>query len=114
MKITAIHLYAIRLPLRDSLLLVTVLILICLLLSSKWKQMKELSVMVKALLTHHVTGESWESTFHTLKHTLAPALIGCNPMNIEKIHDMMDNTIYGVPTAKAAIDIACFDIMGKN
>ena len=43
-----------------------------------------------------------------------PALIGKNPMNIEKIHDMMDNTIYGVPTAKAAIDIACFDIMGKN
>ncbi len=35
-------------------------------------------------------------------------------MNIEKIHDMMDNTIYGVPTAKAAIDIACFDIMGKK
>ena len=62
----------------------------------------------------HVTGESWESTFHTLKHTLAPALIGKNPMYIEKIHDMMDNTIYGVPTAKAAIDIACFDIMGKN
>ncbi|MGR5988401.1 hypothetical protein ACT7CT_21780 [Bacillus sanguinis] len=26
----------------------------------------------------------------------------------------MDNTIYGVPTAKAAIDIACFDIMGKK
>ena len=35
-------------------------------------------------------------------------------MNIEKIHDMMDNTIYGVPTAKAAIDIACFDIVGKT
>ena len=32
----------------------------------------------------HVTGESWESTFHTLKHTLAPALISQNPMNIEK------------------------------
>ncbi len=27
---------------------------------------------------------------------------------------MMDNTIYGVPTAKVAIDIACFDIMGKK
>lgn len=62
----------------------------------------------------HVTGESWESTFYTLKHTLAPALIGQNPMNIEKTHDMMDNTIYGVPTAKATIDIACFDIMGKK
>ena len=63
--------------------------------------MKVLSVTVKALLMI-VTGESWESTFHTLKHTLTPALIGKNPMNIEK-YDMMDNTIYGVPTAKAQL-----------
>lgn len=114
MKITAIHLYAIRLPLRDPFVI------------SYGSYSDMPSVIVKmetdegiigygeGVADDHVTGESWESTFHTLKHTLAPALIGQNPMNIEKIHDMMDNTIYGVPTAKAAIDIACFDIMGKN
>lgn len=62
----------------------------------------------------HVTGETWESTFHIIKHTLAPALLRKNPMNIEKTHDIMNQTIYGVPTAKAALDIACFDIMGKK
>ncbi|MBJ9983031.1 dipeptide epimerase [Bacillus sp. S70] len=114
MKITAIHLYAIRLPLRNPFVISY----------GSYSDMPSIIVKMETdagiigygegVADDHVTGESWESTFHTLKHTLAPALIGQNPMNIEKIHDMMDNTIYGVPTAKAAIDIACFDIMGKK
>lgn len=62
----------------------------------------------------HVTGENWESTYHVLKSTIAPRLMGVNPMNIESIHELMDEMIYGVPTAKAAIDIACYDIIGKS
>ncbi|MCQ6336176.1 MULTISPECIES: mandelate racemase/muconate lactonizing enzyme family protein [Bacillus cereus group] len=114
MKITAIHLYAIRLPLRNPFVISY----------GSYSDMPSIIVKMETdegiigygegVADDHVTGESRESTFHTLKHTLAPALIGKNPMNIEKIHDMMDNTIYGVPTAKAAIDIACFDIMGKK
>ncbi|EOP98563.1 dipeptide epimerase [Bacillus sp. AC79A.1] len=114
MKITAIHLYAIRLPLRSPFVISY----------GSYSDMPSIIVKMETdegiigygegVADNHVTGESWESTFHTLKHTLTPALIGKNPMNIEKIHDMMDNTIYGVPTAKAAIDIACFDIMGKK
>lgn len=114
MKITAIHLYAIRLPLRNPFVISY----------DSYSDMPSIIVKMETdegiigygegVADDHVTGESWESTFHTLKHTLTPALIGKNPMNIEKIHDMMDNTIYGVPTAKAAIDIACFDIMGKK
>ncbi|MBO0588550.1 dipeptide epimerase [Sporosarcina sp. E16_8] len=61
----------------------------------------------------HVTGESWKGTFEILKNTLAPKLIGENPMNMERIHELMDAEIYGVPTAKAAIDIACYDVAGK-
>ncbi|KAB2454071.1 dipeptide epimerase [Bacillus cereus] len=114
MKITAIHLYAIHLPLRSPFVISY----------GSYSDMPSIIVKMETdegiigygegVADDHVTGESWESTFHTLKHTLTPALIGKNPMNIEKIHDMMDNTIYGVPTAKAAIDIACFDIMGKK
>ncbi|MED3469000.1 dipeptide epimerase [Bacillus thuringiensis] len=114
MKITAIHLYAIRLPLRNPFVISY----------GSYSDMPSIIVKMETaegiigygegVADDHVTGESWESTFYTLKHTLTPALIGQNPMNIEKIHDMMDNTIYGVPTAKAAIDIACFDIMGKK
>lgn len=61
----------------------------------------------------HVTGESWDSTFHILKTSIAPKLIGENPMEIERIHEIMDKTIKNVPTAKAAIDIACYDVVGK-
>lgn len=114
MKITAIHIYAIRLPLRNPFVISY----------GSYPDMPSIIVKMETdegiigygegVADDHVTGESWESTFHTLKHTLAPALIGQNPMNIEKIHDMMNNTIYGVPTAKAAIDIACFDIAGKK
>lgn len=61
----------------------------------------------------HVTGESRGGTFHTLKSILAPKLLGENPMHLERIHNLMNKAIYGVPTAKAAIDIACYDVVGK-
>ena len=48
-----------------------------------------------------------------MKNTLAPKLIGMNPAHMEKIHERMDAAIYGVPSAKAAIDIACYDVVGK-
>lgn len=114
MKITAIHLYAIRLPLRNPFIVSY----------GTYPDMPSIIVKLETdegiigygegVADEHVTGETWESTFHVLKHTLAPALLGKNPMNIEKIHDIMNQTIYGVPTAKAAIDIACFDVMGKK
>jgi L-Ala-D/L-Glu epimerase len=51
---------------------------------------------------------------HILKNTVGLALIGRNPLEIERIHDIMDGLIYGSPTAKAAIDIPCYDIFGKK
>lgn len=114
MKITAIHLYAIRLPLRDPFIISY----------GTYYDMPSIIVKIETdegivgygegVADDHVTGETWESTLQVLKHTLAPALLGVNPMNIEKIHDIMNQTIYGVPTAKAAIDIACFDVIGKS
>ncbi|WP_289140094.1 mandelate racemase/muconate lactonizing enzyme family protein [uncultured Brevibacillus sp.] len=67
----------------------------------------------EAVPDQHVTGETAESTFAILAHYLAPLLIGEHPFSIEKIHDLMDQTVYGNPSAKAAIDIACYDLMGK-
>ncbi|MGE7091138.1 mandelate racemase/muconate lactonizing enzyme family protein [Lysinibacillus sp. NPDC048646] len=68
----------------------------------------------EAVPDEHVTGESWESTYAVLKHQLVPAILGENPMAFEKIHHKMDRIIKDVPAAKAAIDIACFDIAGKT
>ncbi|MEL4023763.1 dipeptide epimerase [Lysinibacillus endophyticus] len=62
----------------------------------------------------HITGETPESTYAMLKNTLAPAIVGQNPMEFEKIHELMDKTVHRAPAAKAAIDIACYDIAGKK
>lgn len=62
----------------------------------------------------HVTGESVESVYHIINKTLAPHLLGKDPRNIEKLHHVMDRAINGAPTAKAAIDIAIYDLVGKG
>lgn len=68
----------------------------------------------EAVPDDHVTGETFEGTFATIQHRLAPKLIGQNPMQFEKIHELMDSLVKNAPAAKAAIDIACFDITGKK
>jgi L-Ala-D/L-Glu epimerase len=114
MKITAIHLYAIKLPLIDPFVISY----------GSYDHMPSVIVKIdtdegivgygEGVADEHVTGETWEGVYHTLKSTIGPALLGKNPMEIEKIHDLMNKTIYGAPTAKAAIDIACFDLLGKK
>ena len=114
LKITSIHLYAIHLPLHVPFIVSY----------KKYDYMPSVIVKLEtsegiigygeAVADEHVTGETWESVYYTIKSTLAPRIIGKNPLNIEKIHDAMDQVIYSAPTAKAAIDIACFDIAGKK
>ncbi|PAV30790.1 dipeptide epimerase [Virgibacillus profundi] len=67
----------------------------------------------EAVPDQHVTGETWESTFQIIKHELAPLVINENPFNINLIHKKMNDKIKDVPSAKAAIDIAFYDLMGK-
>ena len=44
---------------------------------------------------------------------IAGVLLGRNPENINEINSIMDNTLKGHPYVKSAIDIACWDIVGK-
>lgn len=44
---------------------------------------------------------------------LAPRLIGLDPTNIRGVHQMMDSVLMGQNFAKSAIDIACWDLLGK-
>lgn len=44
---------------------------------------------------------------------LAPALIGDDPRQLLVINDKMDRELKGHPYVKSAIDIACWDILGK-
>ena len=113
MKIAEIEIYAIHLPLIEPFVISY----------ATYDYMPSIIVKIttdtgligygEGVADEHVTGESWKGTFEILRNTLAPKLIGENPMNMERIHELMDAEIYGVPTAKATIDIACYDVAGK-
>ncbi len=45
---------------------------------------------------------------------LAPALIGEDPTQLERINLVMDTMMRGHPYVKSALDIACWDILGKT
>jgi L-alanine-DL-glutamate epimerase-like enolase superfamily enzyme len=46
-------------------------------------------------------------------HDLAPLLLGLDPTNISNVHRVMDSVLLGQNAAKSAIDIACWDVLGK-
>ncbi len=113
MKIASVGIYAIRLPLIRPFIVSY----------HAYRDMPTILVKVEtddgqigygeATPDEHVTGETWESTFAVLQYKLAPAVIGESPFQIERIHEKMSAAVYGCPAAKAAIDIACYDLMGK-
>lgn len=59
-----------------------------------------------------VTGETIEGTLAVLK-TFREGLIGMDPMDLEKVHEMMDGLILHNGSSKCAVDIALHDIRGK-
>lgn len=59
-----------------------------------------------------VTGETLVGCQQAIQ-LLSEELIGQDPLNIAKIHELMDRRILGNGAAKAAFDMACYDIMGK-
>lgn len=44
---------------------------------------------------------------------LAPAVLGADPRELSSLHERMNQALTGQAVAKAAIDIACWDILGK-
>ena len=44
---------------------------------------------------------------------IAPGLIGHNPLDIDSIYGQMDLLLKGHPYVKSAIDMACWDLLGK-
>ncbi|MFD1031845.1 mandelate racemase/muconate lactonizing enzyme family protein [Metaplanococcus flavidus] len=67
----------------------------------------------EAVPDEHVTGEQVDGAFEVLKNVLVPQILDQSPFNIEEIHFSMNAAIANNPAAKAAIDIACYDLMGK-
>jgi muconate cycloisomerase len=65
------------------------------------------------------TYETVDSVESTLARYLAPALIGADPSDLPEVHARMERAIrpsfsVGQPLAKAALDLACYDLWGKQ
>jgi muconate cycloisomerase len=58
-------------------------------------------------------GETPQTTIHIINDILLPALKGQDPRKFEVIHEFMDKAVKGYPYAKAAIDMALYDVAGK-
>ncbi|WP_139006226.1 mandelate racemase/muconate lactonizing enzyme family protein [Arthrobacter crystallopoietes] len=61
----------------------------------------------------HITGETPTGTVEALKTELVPAILGMDPRDITAIHQRLDQVLRGCGAAKAAVDIACWDLAGK-
>ncbi|HKG24437.1 MAG TPA: dipeptide epimerase [Thermomicrobiales bacterium] len=61
----------------------------------------------------NVTGETWGGTTATLKDDLAPALLGRDARDRESALLALDARVEGVPAAKAALDMALHDLLGR-
>jgi cis-L-3-hydroxyproline dehydratase len=44
---------------------------------------------------------------------LAPAIVGADPRNLAAVNALMDATLLGQPAAKSAVDVACWDVLGR-
>jgi len=58
-------------------------------------------------------GEESRPMVAVIEEILAPQLIGKSPFDLEAIHHFMDKAIPGNSSAKAALDIAIHDLLGK-
>ena len=63
--------------------------------------------------SQRVTGENPKTVVEVLDK-IAPKLIGVSPLRIEQDIELMDSIVDGNPSAKAAIDMALHDILGKT
>src|SRR5918997_1798409 len=61
----------------------------------------------------NVTGETWGGTAETLRRDLAPVLLGRDGRDREAALRALDERVEGVPAAKAALDIALHDLLGR-
>src|SRR5215510_9970749 len=65
------------------------------------------------------TYETAETVESTLEQYLAPALLGADPADLADVHARMERAIrpsfsVGQPLAKSAVDLACYDLWGKQ
>jgi muconate cycloisomerase len=59
-------------------------------------------------------GETPATTIEVITRHLAPAVKGCIPGEIVELHARMNRSIKGYPYAKAAVELAAYDLAGRQ
>jgi L-alanine-DL-glutamate epimerase-like enolase superfamily enzyme len=115
MKITHIQAYRVELPLHEG--------------SYKWSGGRSVEVFDSTVVAIHtdagITGygevcplgpaylPAYAAGARTGIAEIAPHLIGCDPTELSRINQRMDQSLRGHSYVKSALDIACWDILGK-
>ena len=116
MEITAINVFQVDLPLREG--------------SYRWSGGKSVTVfdatVVELVTDAGVSGwgevcplgpvylPAYAAGCRTGIAEVAPALLGADPRRIGAINRLMDRTLAGHPYVKSALDMACWDLLGKT
>lgn len=58
-------------------------------------------------------GETPATVVHIVRDHLGPVVVGADPFDVEALVQLMDETVSGHTYAKAAIEMALFDLQGK-
>jgi len=61
----------------------------------------------------HVTGETIEMTGEILSNELIPAMVGREARSLARIHEILQQKAPPAPAARAAIDMAVYDLFGQ-
>ncbi len=112
MKIEEVHVFPLRIPFKKSARI------------ASWEYQYSESMLVKvkagdlvgygeAMSDPVFTGETMESILSAIKNYLGPAVLGLNPFSLRQVHYNMDQALVKNTAAKAAIDMACLDVVGK-
>jgi L-alanine-DL-glutamate epimerase-like enolase superfamily enzyme len=115
MKITQIKAYRVELPLHEG--------------SYKWSGGRSVDVFDSTVVAIHtdagITGygeicplvpaylPAYAAGARTGIAEIAPHLIGCDPTELSRINQRMDQSLRGHSYVKSALDMACWDILGK-
>lgn len=78
-----------------------------------WTDEEVVGVGESAYVVGPVREETPESTKQIIDEYFAPKIIGEDPFDVELIHGKMNSVLPGNLVAKAGIDLALWDIMGK-
>ncbi|HZD41524.1 MAG TPA: enolase C-terminal domain-like protein [Terriglobales bacterium] len=113
MKITRIDVFPVRIPLKTAFR------------NSHLVRLSQDSIVVRVAADEGFMGlgdvdpdpgyseESFAETLSTIRDQLTPSLVGMDPMNIAAALERMDRLLPGRLDAKAAIEMALFDLKGK-